>query len=99
MPELGFISSGVTLTIIGLGFLILIYLLLRIVPKIRPIQKLNSNLPFTTDIPEHDDAVIVVNPGGRVAYLNDTAKEWFDLWKKSPILSGLPDVPDQVICF
>ncbi len=69
---------GIGLLIFGLVFILLVWSFLRIIPRVRPaqIQPVQHSLP---QMQGNDDAVLIVQTGGRISYVNEIAKEWFDL--------------------
>jgi GAF domain-containing protein len=88
MFESGSASLGVILLILGLVFIVLTYGLLRYVPRLRPhVQSAGTHL--VPEIPAHSDAVLVVQPGGRVSYINHEARQWFELWEEEPNLERM----------
>lgn len=89
MAGLGSLSVGITLLIVGSGFLLLTLLVLRVIPRLRPLSTPDTSLPLAMDLPTHSDALLVINPGGRILYLNREARQWFDLWDEEPNLERL----------
>ncbi len=73
-------ASGVGILIIALGvaFWLAIMLIMRYVPRMRPATSESApvNLP---DLEQHDDLVLVVQPGGRVQSINERARQVFGL--------------------
>lgn len=69
---------GILLFLTGLVFFLLVWGLPRIIHRRRdpipvtPIQKM-------TDGPSHTHAVLVVQPGGRVDYMNTLARQWYGM--------------------
>jgi PAS domain S-box-containing protein len=77
---------GIGLLIAGLLFVLAVWALLRIVPKIRPEVRQPADQDFVK-IQHHADALLMVQSGGRVQYVNKAARDWFEL------LEGeLPDI-------
>jgi PAS domain S-box-containing protein len=72
-------SLGITLAIIGLILIGVIGLLLRVVPRIRPPVEavLLKSSPVDPDL--HQEAVILLLPGGRISWLNSRARQVFNL--------------------
>jgi len=89
MFELGAIPLGVTLLLIGLAFFLLTIFLLRVIPKNTSISKGSSQMPVVPDVPQHDNAVLVVQPGGRVSFMNQKARSRFNVWNEVPNLERL----------
>ena len=81
----GISSLGIFLLVTGLLFFVAAYLILRVIPKIRPQNTTQLKPNPSSDIPAHSDAVLVVTPGGRISYLNEAARDWFNLWEEPPI--------------
>ncbi len=69
---------GIGLLIFGLAFVLLVWFLLRFVPRVKPVPQQLTQRSFA-QLQSHEDAILVVQTGGRVSYLNSAAKEWFDL--------------------
>ncbi len=74
----GQVLQGLVFLLFGLGCLFLAWWLLRFVPRVRPTIQEPTPLPFS-QIQAHTDAVLVVETGGRVRYINKTVSEWFEL--------------------
>lgn len=72
-------------TILGIGFLLsglllflLVWLFLRIVPRIHP--PIQAPVEFeSSEIHMHQDAILIIEAGGRIRNINDTARELFEL--------------------
>jgi PAS domain S-box-containing protein len=80
MFGLGSTTLGIIFIAIGVVFLLLTPLLLRLVPYLRRItQPTSSPSAIPTDLPPNENAVLIVQAGGRVTYINDEAREWFNL--------------------
>ncbi|KPK50589.1 MAG: hypothetical protein AMS22_11960, partial [Thiotrichales bacterium SG8_50] len=80
MFGLGSTALGITLIALGVVFLILTPLLLRLVPHLRRVTQTSSTpAAIPTDLPSHENAVLLVQPGGRVAFINEQARQWFNL--------------------
>ncbi|PKN94620.1 MAG: hypothetical protein CVU44_05920 [Chloroflexi bacterium HGW-Chloroflexi-6] len=69
---------GMGLLIFGLVVVLAAWSFLRVVPRVRPaqIQPTQHSLPQAQ---KNEDAVLIVQSGGRISYVNETAREWFDL--------------------
>jgi len=63
--------------------------LLRAVPKMKPVHQPLAASKVSLDIPPNTDAVLLVQPGGRVAFTNQQAKEWFGYLEEEPNLERL----------
>lgn len=68
-------SLGLLFLLIGLGLLVLIFIASRIIPNALSIQL--SSTSENWNISPSNDAVLVVQSGGRVIYANQIAREWF----------------------
>lgn len=80
---------GIYLLVIAAGLYGVRQVLLRAVPKIQPAV---TPPPFTTlidsiDLPKNNDAVLLVQPGGKILYANALIREWLDLSSE-----GLPNL-------
>ncbi len=78
MPsELG--SLGILLVITGLVFFLLVWGLPRLFNTNRNEQSLITVPQSTNESFSHNHAVMIVQSGGRVNYINSTAREWLEL--------------------
>ncbi|MCX7753760.1 MAG: GAF domain-containing protein [Anaerolineales bacterium] len=82
------LSTGFLL--LGLSFVLIVWALLRfIVPKVRP-SFVQTAQPAFLQQKTHTDAILVVETGGRLRYINPQAREWFDLYEgETPHLERL----------
>ena len=77
------LNLGIGLIIAGLVFVILVWGVLSLLPRVQaPGQKPPSVAP--ADDGQSGDAVVVIQPGGRVDYLNAQARDWFGLRENDP---------------
>ncbi|HEX2696227.1 MAG TPA: PAS domain-containing protein, partial [Anaerolineales bacterium] len=73
------LNLAMGLVIAGLVFVILVWGLLRLLPR-RQATGQTGILPFPlSETNQSADAVVVIQPGGRVDYINERAREWFGL--------------------
>jgi hypothetical protein len=79
MLDLNPIVMGITIFFIGLAIFALPFLLLRLIPKLQSLVKPSPPTPPSLKIPQHDNAVLLIQNGGRVTYLNKSARELFSL--------------------
>ncbi len=63
--------------------------LLRAIPRLRATTQPPNSPPSTFQKPSHQEAVLLIQEGGRVAYLNTVAHQWFDQWEEEPNLERL----------
>ncbi len=77
------LNLGIGLVIAGLVFVILVWGVLSLLPRVQaPGQKPASVAPV--DDGQSGDAIVVIQPGGRVDYLNAQARDWFGLRESDP---------------
>ncbi|GAB4531856.1 MAG: hypothetical protein Fur0018_20080 [Anaerolineales bacterium] len=71
---------GLLLMTIGAGFLILLAVVLRVLRQSHSVRAVETefDLPLRNVSP-HKDAVLLVEPGGRILSANETARIWFGL--------------------
>jgi hypothetical protein len=72
---------GVLIFASGLGSFGLARLLLRLVPKIQPTPKTTA-LPgsvLSLELAKNDDAILLVQPGGKILFANQTIRDWLNL--------------------
>ena len=88
MGNLSALPLGIILLLLGTASFALIFAFLRAAPRIAaPVQALPSNFdprkkpnfPLPVSARGHNQAVLLVLPGGKVAYANRQARDWFDL--------------------
>lgn len=80
MSGLDPVTVGVILALVGAALLGLLPVLLRILPrKSKPSAQLETQLGKVTDVSPHENAVFLVQPGGRVIYINQQARQWFGI--------------------
>ncbi len=89
MFESGLFSLGIFTVLVGLTFFLVTFLVLRAVPKIRPSSSAEKKPPILPDLPAHSEAVLMIKNGGRISYLNDEARNWFNLWEEEPNLERM----------
>jgi PAS domain S-box-containing protein len=81
---------GYLLLILGLGLILLIALLLRWLPKSISADSHNSPVqPPRLQNVDNRHAVLQIQPGGKITYLNQGAQDLFKLRGKSPNLENL----------
>ncbi len=84
------VSLGILLLLTGLVFFLLVWGLPRLFPRVRtsPTPVNLSQIPAEASI--HNHAVLVIQSGGRVNYINTTARQWLGLHEgESPSLEVL----------
>jgi PAS domain S-box-containing protein len=89
MPDLNAISMGFALALAGALILGLTWLVLRALPRLQSHTTAQTNPPLPVNVNNHDEAVLLIQSGGRVAYLNQKARELFNLWDEPPNLERL----------
>jgi PAS domain S-box-containing protein len=80
---------GITLFLIGLAIFLLPFLFLRLIPKLQSLVKASAPAPLNLSIPTHNEAVLLVQDGGRITYMNERARELFNIWEEEPNLESL----------
>ena len=89
MFDLDAIPLGVTLFLVGAGFFLLIYFLVRLIPRNMSNSMRSSQLVISPDLPRHDYAVLVVQSGGRISFINQEARNRFNIWNEAPNLEQI----------
>ncbi len=89
MFELSPVALGVLLLLLGAGLFAATLVALRITPRLQPAAKTPASPPATKPNPTHNEAVLLVQSGGRVIYINQAAREWFNVWEEEPNLESL----------
>jgi PAS domain S-box-containing protein len=80
---------GMVLVVAGASLALLTILLLRAVPQTEPQLPAPAAPPIPIEIASHADAVLLVQVGGRVVYMNPRAREWFRLGGEEPNLERM----------
>ena len=83
------IVLGIILFFLGLGFVLLTFLLLRLVPRLKLLMPASQTPLPQIQLPSHSEAVLLVRPGGRISYLNRQARDLFNSWEEEPNLESL----------
>jgi GAF domain-containing protein/nitrogen-specific signal transduction histidine kinase len=73
------VSLGILLLLTGLVFFLLVWGLPRLFPKLRNSSILETPSQTLADDTQHNHAVMVVQSGGRVNYINAMARQWLGL--------------------
>jgi len=74
------LSVGIIMALVGAGLIGLLFLLLRVLPRRSKMSvPVNGEPVISTDLVPNESAVFLVQPGGRVIYINSQAREWFGL--------------------
>ena len=94
---------GFALFFLGVVFFLFILLLLRMAPRFQPLNKMPALPSAFAETSSHDEAVLLIQSGGRVVYLNQQARKFFDAWEKKPNLESLarrtrPDEAFLTLC-
>ncbi|RPI88295.1 MAG: GAF domain-containing protein [Chloroflexi bacterium] len=77
MFEVSPVFLGITSVLLGVGFFALAFFLLRAVPRVQPVEYPIAYPPVPPGIMAINDAVLLVQSGGRVMFINQVAREWF----------------------
>ncbi len=77
MISLAPLLLGALLVLVGGILVVLVFVLMRIVPRVPPEEVTPLSLQMDTGLVAPEDAVLLVRPGGQVVYLNEQAREWF----------------------
>ena len=70
---------GIGLVIAGLVFGTLVWALLRLFPSYAPTGQIENIPLILPDVNQSSEAVLVVQAGGRVEFINPRARDWFGL--------------------
>ncbi len=77
------LNLGIGLIIAGLVFVILVWGVLSLIPRAEATTEANAS-PLPAEQSEEGDAIVVIQPGGRVDYVNARARDWFGLHENDP---------------
>jgi GAF domain-containing protein/nitrogen-specific signal transduction histidine kinase len=78
------LNLGMGLIIAGLIFVILVWGVMGILPRSRARGQAAPSTGVPQDLKQSTDAVLVIQSGGRVDYVNPLAREWFGLRENDP---------------
>lgn len=87
--DLGPFALGSIFLGLALGFILIVVLLLRLMPRLQTLTKAPDPTPIPLPIANHNEAVLLVQHGGRVTFINQPARELFNLWEEEPNLESL----------
>jgi PAS domain S-box-containing protein len=80
---------GLTSIFLGAGIFLLVFLLSRMIPRLKSFSR-NPVMPDALAVTtSHNEAVLLIQSGGRLIYLNQQAREFFGAWGKEPGLESL----------
>lgn len=77
-------NLGISLFIAGLVIVVLAWIFLRLLPRTEGATQINSIPNEYPESAKSKDAVIIVQPGGRVEYINSNARAYFGLRENEP---------------
>lgn len=89
MFELSPAVVGLIMIGLGLGFVAATLIVLRIIPRPAKPSKTPEPLSAGAQIPSHQEAVLLIESGGRVSYINQIGREFFNIWNEDPNLENL----------
>ncbi|HLA98414.1 MAG TPA: hypothetical protein VJL34_08165, partial [Anaerolineales bacterium] len=89
MASIDSLALGLIFLAVGLGLAALAMVALRYFPKNKPREGPPTSSPISLNLEAHGGAVLIVQAGGRIVYLNERAREWFDLGDEQPDLERL----------
>lgn len=75
---------GLSLLIAGLVFVLLVWAILRILPRAQAAAPANASSFVFPESKQSNEAVIILQPGGRVEYISSLASSYFDLRPNEP---------------
>jgi len=75
---------GISLFLAGLVFLILVWVVLRIMPRTPTALQTGAGPVSFSETSDSKEAVIILQPGGRVDYLSAPARAYFELRENEP---------------
>ncbi|PWH15993.1 MAG: hypothetical protein DDG60_04750, partial [Anaerolineae bacterium] len=77
----GPILFSIGFLLLGLLFILIVWVILNFVaPKLRPSFQ-EPTQPTFLQHKTHNDAILVIETGGRLRYINSQAREWFELFE------------------
>jgi PAS domain S-box-containing protein len=88
MFDLSPAALGLLLILMGIAFTLLILAITRVLPRLQPTTSTPPPLA-SPEVAPHHEAVLLIQSGGRVVYMNQAAREWFNVWEDEPNLESL----------
>jgi len=79
-----FSGLGISLFVAGLVFVVLVWVVLRVLPHAQVAARADSTSFIFPKPTESNDAVIILQPGGRVEHISALARSFFDLRENEP---------------
>jgi PAS domain S-box-containing protein len=79
MPQIDFLGLAILLTAIGLFFFLIVRLMLKLTPRLHSKTQPTTAIGKDDLVPDHNDAVMIVESGGRIKSINDRARQIFRL--------------------
>jgi PAS domain S-box-containing protein len=78
---MGSLATGLFFLGLAIGGAALAALIVRAIPRLRPMVEHEppTQLLESSDLPENEDAVIIVGAGGKISYTNERIREWLNL--------------------
>lgn len=81
---------GWLVLLLGVGIALFVLLALHFLPRLRTASvPLSETLTSPASAASHNEALLVVQRGGRLTYLNRAARELFNYWESTPNLESL----------
>ena len=75
---------GISLFIAGLVFVVLVWVVLRIFPRTNATAQADVNSFSFPESSKSNDAVIILQLGGRVEYISSLARTYFNMHENEP---------------
>ena len=75
---------GISLFIAGLVFVVLVWVALRVFPRTYTAAQADVNSFSFPDSSKSNDAIIILQPGGRVEYISALARTYFNMHENEP---------------
>lgn len=88
MMDLSPVATGILLLFLGIAFGLLTLGITRVLPRLQPTAGPPAP-PASAQVIAHHEAVLLVQSGGRVVYMNHLARELFNVWEDEPNLESL----------
>jgi PAS domain S-box-containing protein len=88
MTELSPVAVGIVLLFLGIALTLLTLGITRLLPRLQPASA-SPPPPVSPKVAQHNEAVLLVQSGGRIVYMNRPARELFNVWEDEPNLESL----------
>jgi PAS domain S-box-containing protein len=80
---------GIIFLVLGVAASLLTFVLLKVFFQTQPLIQMAPAITPDIQASNHSEAILIILSGGRLAYINQNAREWFNAWEDTPSLERL----------